>query len=236
MYKKLQPKIPPRQWGIFGYRGYGKTAFVGAMRQPILAIDTDHHIQHLANRGVDVFMLSDDPAVLREPTKISELLFEFGAGEAKTVAFDSLTAILKPLNAMAMSKNRSSAVKNKASSFVEKANAMELIIGSVLSTGSDFAFVWHLEKGKDGRGADVEHPTVSETEKNKLKRALNVVIRIDHDPALKKRYAKVVWNRENVAKKPDGSPLIFYDDHGWWQGVPEQIEAALYSSLAQSAA
>lgn len=62
-------------------------------------------------------------------------------------------------------------------------------------------------------------------------RALNVVIRVEKDFNLRKRYAKVIWNREGVTKKPDGSPLIFYDEHGWWQGVPEQIDAALYGSV-----
>ncbi|WP_423856217.1 hypothetical protein [Acidithiobacillus ferridurans] len=176
-------------------------------------------------------MLSDDPAILRDPAKIAELLMTHGAGGAGTVSFDSLTAILKPLNAMAVTKNRSGSVKNKASSFIEKANAMELILGAVTATGVDTTFIWHLEDGKDANGKDIVHETISTTELAKMHRCLNAVIRIGKDFNLRKRYAEVIWNREGVRKQPDGKPLIFYDELGWWKGVPEQIEAALYAGV-----
>ena len=227
-YALLKPGYPIRQWALIGYRGTGKTAFIGAMRQPILMIDADRHAQDLANRRVQVCTISNDAQVMSDPLRVHDLLKTHGAGGCKTVAFDSLTQIADSLVASAMEANRRGLNKNKSSAFTAKADAMRLIASGMTACGVDTAYVWHYEAGRDKDGKDVVRTTLPPTERERLQKYLTAIIEIGESD--KGRYAKVRWSR------PGPSGAVFYDQSGFWAGVPEQIEQYLYADVSAEAA
>lgn len=227
-YKLLMPAYPVRQWALIGRRGAGKTAFIGAMRQPILMIDADRHAQDLANRGAQVCLLSEDPMDMSDPLRVHDLLKAGGSGGCRTVAFDSLTQITDSLVASAMEANRRGLNKNKSAAFTSKADALRLISSGMTACGVDAAYVWHFEDARDKDGKAVVRPTLSTTERERLQKVLTAIIEIGEDD--KGRYAKVRWSRPG----PSGS--VFRDESGFWAGIPDRIEQHLYAEVAAAAA
>ncbi|OIQ66090.1 hypothetical protein GALL_523460 [mine drainage metagenome] len=227
-YKPLKAAYPTRQWALIGRRGTGKTAFLGAMRQPILMIDADRHAQDLANRGAQVCLLSDDPQDMSDPFRTHTILRANGAGGCRTVAFDSLTQITDSLVASAMESNRRGINKNKASAFTAKADALRLISSGMTACGVDSVYVWHLEDARDKDGKPVVRPTLPPTERERLQKVLTAIILIDEDG--QGRFARVLWSR------PGPKGATFYDESGFWAGVPERIEQHLYAEIAATAA
>jgi hypothetical protein len=227
-YTLIKPAYPVRQWALIGRRGTGKTAFIGAMRQPILMIDADRHAQDLANRQVQVCLLSDEPQDMSDPLRVHAILRQEGAGGCRTVAFDSLTQITDSLVASAMEANRRGLNKNKSSAFTAKADALRLISSGMTACGVDSVYVWHVEDARDKDGKATVRPTLPPTERERLQKVLTAIIEIAEDD--KGRYAKVLWSRSG----PRGA--TFYDEAGFWAGVPDQIEQYLYADVPATAA
>lgn len=227
-YQLLKPAYPTRQWALIGRRGTGKTAFLGAMRQPVLLIDADRHAQDLANRGAKVCLLSEDPQDMSDPLRVHTILRSNGAGGCRTVAFDSLTQITDSLVASAMEANRRGMNKNKVSAFTAKADALRLISSGMTSCGVDSVYIWHLEDARDKDGKPTVRPTLPPTERERLQKVLTAIILIDEDE--KGHFAKILWSRPGVKGE------TFYDESGFWVGVPERIEQSLYAEIGVAAA
>lgn len=228
VYKLLKPAYPVRQWALIGRRGAGKTAFIGAMRQPILMIDADRHAQDLANRGAQVCLLSDNPQDMSDPLRVHDLLKTEGSGGCRTVAFDSLTQITDSLVASAMEANRRGINKNKAAAFTPKADALRLISSGMTACGIDAVYVWHVEDARDKDGNVIVRPTLSQTERERLQKVLTAIIEIGEN--VNGRYAKVLWSRSGPKS------AVFHDESGFWAGVPDRIEQYLYPEVSAAAA
>lgn len=224
-FEKLQSTpYPPRHWALFGYPSAGKSTFLAAMRQPLLAIDADGRIRELQRLGADIHTISRNPKDHHNCAAIFRLISEADTQSIGTVCVDSVTSILAPIVALAMAENRADIHKNKASAFVAKSDDMRLLQGAVTRAGCDVALIWHYEDGRDQNGKECRKQTVPETERARLVKSLNVALEIGKENG--RRYAKVTWSR--VGKRD----VVIYDDQGLWKGVPEKIEEALYGPPA----
>ncbi|MHB8408334.1 MAG: AAA family ATPase [Acidiferrobacterales bacterium] len=219
-YTKIKPGIPPRHWGLVGPANAGKSTFLAAMRTPLLIADADHRFTEVANNGVDAYLISDSPAEMRDPAVITRILRERGAEGAGTVCVDSVTAIITPYVRLAMADNRAGKSKNKAAPFVEKSTAMALLQDAVIGTGCDAAFIWHVERAMDDKGVWSKHHTLPETERRRLMRSLNMVIELRNEGG--QRSARITWSRKGP------KDIVIVDEQGFWRGVPERIEEAVY--------
>ncbi|MHB8408947.1 MAG: AAA family ATPase [Acidiferrobacterales bacterium] len=212
----------PRHWGICGYPNAGKSTFLMALRQPLLLIDTDGRAAEIARLGADVRSISSNPRDHRDPATVLRIIQQRDTSEIGTVCLDSLTSVLTAQISLGLADNRANRLKNKASAWVGKANDMRLFQGALEQTGRDFAIIWHYEDGRDKNGDSARRHTIPEVERKKLARSLNAVIEISVVKG--RRRATILWSRV-------GRQGIFIEDtEGYWAGVPEQIDDALYGT------
>ena len=223
--KMSKTTFPPRQWALVGYPGAGKSTFAAQMVGPILAIDADHRFMEVARLAKDeVFQLSDNPADNVDGERIAALLKENMKGSGvKTVVVDSLTSILTPLIVEAILANDAGRNKNRVASFKDKALTMRLLQDAITGWGVDTLWIYHLRSGLDGQAREVESSTISVVELARLRRSLNMQLRIIEDGD--RRGVHVDWARRGR------SGMTLWDDSGSWQGMPEKIEAAVYGGL-----
>ncbi|WP_448208197.1 AAA family ATPase [Azospirillum sp. sgz302134] len=209
----------PRRWAVKGRPGCGKSHFIAAMRQPALIIDADGRRQEI--KGGDLYELSDTPSDNRSPERIQDLLESNmpGSGIA-TIAVDSVTALIGASVARAMLDNAAGRNRNKSSAFVDKAEKMRLLQDTVSAYGTDVLYIWHVEDGVfEGRATTRE--TLPSTERERLLRSLNMVLEVVEENG--RRGIRVEWARAGR------SGMVIWDTEGFWKGVPEQIEAAVYA-------
>lgn len=225
MFKKMvAPQYPPRQWAIYGPAGSGKSHFASQMRTPALVIDADARFtEQLKHAAGEIYQLSDEHSDNTNPDAIARMLRENLPGSGvRTIVVDSLTAILRPKINMAMSDIEAGRVKNGYSAFRGKAMAMSLLQDAVSSSGADSLWIWHTHQSRNGRGELVDGASIPQTELVRLRRSLNVILRLDVD-ASGKRTVLVEWARNGRS----GIKLV--DEAGGWAGMPERIEAAIYA-------
>lgn len=225
-FKKMDKiQYPPRQWALVGYPGSGKSTFASQMTGPLLVVDADHRFAEVARLAMDeVFELSDEPSDNVNAERIAALLKEnMGGSGVKTVIIDSLTSILSPLIVEAILDNDAGRNKNRVASFKDKALAMRLLQDTVTGWGVDTLWIYHLRSGLDGQAREVESTTISVVELARLRRSLNLQLRLiqEHN----RRGVYVEWARRGR------SGLTLWDDSGSWQGMPAKIEAAVYGGL-----
>lgn len=115
--------------------------------------------------------------------------------------------------------------KNRVASFKPKAMAARLLQDAVTGCGVDTLWVYHLRDGLDGHARHVEATSVSVVELARLRRSLNVQLRVVQEG--NRRGIKVEWARCGS----DGMTL--WDDTGCWHGMPERIEQAVYGGLTR---
>ncbi|MEZ4865314.1 MAG: AAA family ATPase [Caldilineaceae bacterium] len=229
-FKKMQKiQYPPRQWALVGYPGSGKSTFAAQMAGPLLVVDADHRFAEVARFASDeVFQLSDEPADNVNAERIAALLKENMSGSGvKTVVIDSLTSILSPLIVEAILDNDAGRNKNRVASFKDKALAMRLLQDTVTGWGVDTLWIYHLRTGLDGQAREVESTTISVVELARLRRSLNLQLRLVEEQNRHGVY--VEWARRGRSA-PTGLPIL-WDESGSWQGMPAKIEAAVYGGL-----
>ncbi len=195
------------------------------MAGPILAIDADHRFMEVARLAKDeIYQLSDKAEDNVDAERIAVLLKENMKGsDVKTVVIDSLTSILTPLIVEAIMANDAGRNKNRVASFKDKALCMRLLQDSITGWGVDTLWIYHLRSGLDGQAREVESSTISVVELARLRRSLNVQLRIIEQDD--RRGIHVDWARRGR------SGMTLWDDTGYWLGMPEKIETAVYGGL-----
>jgi len=225
-FKKMDKTVfPPRQWALVGYPGSGKSTFAAQMTGPMLVVDADHRFAEVARLAAgEIFQLSDEPADNINAERIAALLKENMAGSGiKTVVIDSLTSILSPLIVEAILDNDAGRNRNRVASFKDKALAMRLLQDTVTGWGVDTLWIYHLRSGLDGQAREVESTTISVVELARLRRSLNMQLRIIQED--ERRGIHIDWARGGRAG------MMLWDDSGCWRGMAEKIETVVYGGL-----
>jgi len=215
-------KYPPRLWSLVGYPGSGKSTFATQMKSPLLIIDSDHRFAEVMSlvKGA-VYQLSETPADNVAPVMIAKLLSENMPGsDVKTIAVDSLTAIVVPLVVKAMMENAAGENKNKVTAFQAKALAFRQVQDAVSAWGADTLWIYHLQDSRDEKAKLGTHTTISQTELDRLQRSINLSLQIVQEGD--KRGVKVLWARNGK------SGITLWDASGTWRDMPAKIEAAVY--------
>jgi hypothetical protein len=141
----------------------------------------------------------------------------------KTIVVDSLTAIVTPLITAAILDNDAGRNKNRIAAFKPKAMAMRLLQDAITGWGTDVLWIYHTRQGLDAQARQVESTSISAVELARLRRSLNIVLRVVADAD--RRAIVVDWARH-------GRQGITLDDTtGCWRGMPERIECAVYDGL-----
>lgn len=218
--------FPPRQWALVGRPNSGKSTFAAQMAGPLLVIDSDHRFQEVARLAAgDVYEVSDNPADHVDAERIAALLKEnMASSDIKTVIIDSLTSILTPLVVEAILDNDAGRNKNRVASFKNKALAMRLLQDSTTNTGCHTLWIYHLRSGLDGQAREVESTTISAVELARLRRSLNMQLRIVEEG--ERRGIRVDWARCGRAG------VVLWDESGAWADMPARIERAVYGGLS----
>ena len=222
--KMVAPKYPPRQWAIYGDPASGKSRFASQMKAPSIVIDADgrfaEQLQHAAG---DVYQLSDEHTDNTDADSIARLLDkELPGSGVRTIIVDSLTAILRPQINTAMSDIEHGRVKNKISAYRGKAMTMALLQDSVTKSGADTLWIWHTHESMNANAQKIQRASIPETELIRLRRSLNAILRLDVAPD-GTRSVLIEWARSGK------SGIRLVDKAGGWVGMPELIEAAMYS-------
>ena len=218
-FKKLQQKLPPRVWLLKGRSRSGKSVFSMNMRGPLLPIDADNKLFGSQQYAVgEVMEFSDNHADAVNVAQIENILEANMLNSGiKTIIVDSVTPILEPLIIKAME----SEAKNKVSAFAPKAAAMKKLAYATTKWGVDVLFIYHIDDALNAKAEKVEKTSITVTELARLNKhfnmSLSVVeegnrrgIRVDY--AQHGKYGMVIW-----------------DDNGYWRGMPERIEEAVYA-------
>lgn len=222
---KEQPNYPRRLWSLVGFPDDGKSTFATQMATPILPIDADHRfdqVMHLAAGDVYEFGRPSEQVLVHRI--VSKLYREMpDEGDVGTIVVDSLTQIISPLVMKAVADNAAGRNKNKSAAFVEKAVAMKQLASAVTTWGTDVLWVYHLQDGRDSNANKVVTTTIPKLELARLTRSLNARLQVVRKG--EKRGIFVEWSRGR-----DGMTL--WDDSGYWAGMPEKLEAAMYDGLS----
>lgn len=222
-----QPQFPPRQWAIYGAAGSGKSHFASQMKTPALVIDADARFtEQLAHAAGDIYQLSDEHTDNTDPNRIVDLLKKNLPGSGvRTIVVDSLTAIMRPIINQALVNAETA--KNKIGVFRDKALAMSRLQDAVSSSGCDALWIWHTHTSLDAQAREVKRTSIPETELIRLRRSLNAILRLEADGD--RRSVLIEWARNGK------HGIRLFDDAGGWAGMPELIEAAMYSDGVKDA-
>ena len=216
-----------RMWALVGRAGAGKSTFLTQCRGPLVIADPDGRFNEVARLcAEEVLGISDRPADHHDPLQIARLLDDGMPNlKAGTIALDSMTAILAPIVARVQEEIDRGEHKNKAAAWKPKAQAVKIIQDALAKWGADVMIVYHEQESLNGEGKMHTVNTVSPLEEARLMRSLNATIRLAKDG--RGRYAEVVWCRS-------GRTGRVYDEAGMWKGVPDRLDALMWSNLTAS--
>jgi len=229
-FKRMQKtRYPPRLWVLVGYPGSGKSSFATQMRGPMLVVDADQRFNEVLDLADerDVYTLSDVASDNTDPDRVAAILAgEMPGTQIGTIVVDSLTAIITPLVVQAMQDKAHGRTKNLASAFRTKALAMRQLQDAVTRWGTDVLWIYHLQDARDEKANQVVRATVSETERARLTRSINLQLKLVKKDG--RHGVKVTWARRGR------SGMTLWDDSGCWQGMPEKVEKAVYGGLSEA--
>lgn len=218
-------KYALRLWCVYGFPNVGKSTFLAQLRQPLLVVDADQRFDEVlkATPQLLAHALSEVPADYTDPDRIAALLNQNMPGSTiGTIAIDSLTTIISPLVTQAIREKK----QDKMEQWKDKATAMRILQDSVSRWGCDVAWVFHLIEGHDHDAKKRVRATLSETERARLMRSINLQIELFRDASRDRFGARVTWARRGR------SGIALWDEAGDWKGMPERIEAAVYDGLS----
>ena len=223
--KKANARIP-RHWGLVAPAEAGKSTFLTAMGSPVLIADADNRSEEVAFLMDEIYPLfdADDFNNYKDPDVVARAIKEVAAHptfRGGIVAIDSITTIMEPIVAEAMSANKRGENTNQMSAFEPKARAMRQLTNACVATGLDFAIIYHTKQSSMARGRNtetIERTTLTPVEEARMIKSLNAVIELGQDQ--RGRYALI---RNCRVRGAVGAK--FYDTTGFWKGVPEAIDA-----------
>lgn len=228
-FKKMRKaEYPPRLWALVGYPGSGKSSLATQMVGPILVVDADLRFEEVLGLAGerDVYQLSDTPSDNTDPDRVAEILGENMPGsDVATIVVDSLTAIIAPIVTQAMVDKDAGRVKNVAQGWRKKALAMRQLQDAVTRWGTDVLWIYHLRDARNASAQKVVKETLSETERARLTRSINLQLDLVQDGD--RRGVKVSWARRGR------HGMTLWDDTGTWEGMPARIERAVYDGLTK---
>lgn len=205
------------------------------MATPLGFVDVDHRVQSVVAQAKDpdnVYLVDFDPARLDDVRYLADSVkgaFKEAKPKMKTIVIDSLTAIIEPLQTGAMLANAANEHRNQSSAFLDKALAMRYLQDAISQLGTDVLWIWHVEGGTFN-GEETQRQTLSETERERLKRNLNAILEIVFDGD---RRGIRVENLRPMAGQQRETTL--WDESNIWAGMPERIDAFLAAVPAQFA-
>jgi len=229
-FQKMQkPKFPPRQWAVYGDAGAGKSHFASQMKGPALVVDADGRFTEQIDNAIgEILQLSDVHIDNTDADRIATLLRANLPGSGvRTIVVDSLTAILRPLINEAMSDIEHGRAKNKIAAYRGKAMTMSLLQDSITGSGCDVLWIWHTHESRNAQAQIVKSASIPQTELVRLRRSLNVILKLEIDPNTGQRSVLVEWARNGQ------SGMRLADEAGGWAGMPELIEATVYADGVQ---
>lgn len=217
-FKKLQQKLPPRVWLLKGRSRSGKSVFSMNMRGPLLPIDADNKLFGSQQYAVgEVMEFSDNHADTVDVARIEKILEDNMPGSGiKTIIVDSVTPILEPLILKAMETT-----KGGIGRWQGKSAAMKKLTYATTKWGVDVLFIYHIDDSMNADAKMAEKTSITPVELARLNKHFNMSltvveegnrrgIRVDY--AQHGKYGMTIW-----------------DDNGYWRGMPERIEEAVYA-------
>lgn len=140
------------------------------------------------------------------------------------ILLDTVTPILQPLVAKAMSDNDKGRNKNKSSAFKDKATQMRILLNAVNKWGVPVVYGAHYESYQFN-GKTEYRKTVTPAELNRLGKYHNMTITVYNKDGV--RRARV----DAIGVRPEYQPgtINVADEKGWWDGVFEQIIEQAYN-------
>lgn len=228
MFKKMiKKKYPDRRWSVSGEAGAGKTLFASQFSKKLLVIDADHRFQEFLDLAVgEVYQLSDNPTDNISPERIKLLLKENMPGSDITdIVIDTVTAIFKPLVTEAIVSNDAGTNRNRVAAFKPKAMAMQMLADAMNAWAVNVLWLYHIYQGVDSNAKEKEATTITAVERARLRRHLNLELRVVIHPDTAKRGIFVEWARRGR------SGFTIWDDSGRWTDICERIEQEVYDGL-----
>lgn len=154
---------------------------------------------------------------------VRDLSASLPGSPCKTLVVDSLTSLIGPIVNNTLLEIEQGEHKNRAAAWKDKATAYKAILDAAISSGLDFALIYHVGEARDAKANLIERATVSQTELIRMRRALNMILRVDANNS--RRSVTIEWARRGR------SGITLADTTGCWRNMPELIEKAVYDGL-----
>lgn len=217
-FKKLQQKLPPRVWLLKGRSRSGKSVFSMNMRGPLLPIDADNKLFGCQQYAVgEVLEFSDKHTDAVNVAKIEQILEDnMPNAEVKTIIVDSVTPILEPLIIKAMDTT-----KGGMGRWRDKSSAMKKLTYACTKWGGDVLFIYHIDDTTNTEAEKVEKTSITVTELARLNKHFNMSLTVVEEG--NRRGIRVDYAQHGEYG------MTIWDDKGYWRGMPERIEEAVYA-------
>lgn len=195
---------------LIGRAGEGKSTYITQMSPEYLIMDFDRRWPEMKGAAGKSHIYTGTVLEVIEQIKADRpRLTKIG-----TIAVDSGSSVLDPLQATGRLKNEAGIVKNLNDVHKLKADTMRAIRGIMQPFNANTVWIFHIEdSGMSGKIS--QRTTISKLEVDRLKHNLNMILVMDHDN--KGRFVKVEWSRW-----PDSIGHIIRDTN-MWEGVPQRV-------------